>query len=61
MWKVAIKKPLADLCLAIGAWYSPFKLDSDERVWLVNFGGLNKAPTVDLVSGVYMVVQEDAE
>jgi len=47
VWKVAIKKPLADLCLAIGAWYSPFKLDSDERVWLVNFGGLNKAPAVE--------------
>jgi len=47
VWKVAIKKPLADLCLAIGAWYSPFKLDSDERVWLVNFGGLNKARAVE--------------
>jgi hypothetical protein len=56
-WKVAIKKPLADLCLAIGAWYSPFKLDTVDQVWPENFGGVYKAPAVDLVSGGYMLVQ----
>ena len=61
MWNVAIKKPLADPCLAIGPWYSPFKLGSNDQVWPVNFGGLNKAPAVDLVSGVYMGIQKDDE
>ena len=61
MWNVAIKKPLADLCLALEAWHIPFGLDIVDQVWPGNFGGLNKAPAVDLVSGVYMVVQEDAE
>ncbi len=32
MWKVAIKKPLAGLCLAIGVWHSPFKLDLNDQV-----------------------------
>jgi hypothetical protein len=32
MWNVAIKKPLADLCLAIGMVY-PFKLGSNDQVW----------------------------
>ena len=59
MWIVAIKKPLAGLCLANVAWYSPLKLDTVDQVWPENFGGLYKAPAVDLVSGVYMSVQED--
>jgi hypothetical protein len=43
------------------AWYSPLKLDTVDQVWPENFGGVYKAPAVDLVSGVYMGVQEDAE
>jgi len=53
------KEKLAGLCQAIGAWYSPFKLDTVDQVWPENFGGVYKAPAVDLVSGVYMGVQED--
>jgi hypothetical protein len=59
MWKVAIKEPPADLCLAIGPWYSPFKLSSNDQVWPENFGGVYKALAVDLVSGVYMGAQEE--
>ena len=59
VWKVAIKKPLADLCLAIGAWYYPFNLNCGDQVWPENFGGVKKAPAVDLVSGGYTGVQED--
>jgi hypothetical protein len=60
MRKVAIKKPVADLCLA-GNWgmHYPFGLDTVDRVWPENFGGVNKAPAVDLVSGVYMGAQEE--
>jgi hypothetical protein len=43
------------------AWHSPFKLGSNDQVWPENFGGAYKAPAVDLVSGVYMGVQENAE
>jgi hypothetical protein len=39
----------------------PFKLSSNDQVWPENFGGVYKALAVDLVSGVYMGVQEDAE
>ena len=60
IWKVAIKKAVADLCLEIGMVY-PFKLDTVDQVWPENFGGRNKAPAVDLVSGVYMGVQEEDE
>ena len=52
---------LARFTLERRAWCSPFTLDIDDQVWPENFGGLYKAPAVDLVSGVYMVVQEDAE
>jgi hypothetical protein len=39
----------------------PFKRNSDDQVWPENFGGVYKAPAVDLVSGGYMGVQEDDE
>jgi hypothetical protein len=45
--------------MEIGAWYSPFKLGSNDQVWPENFGGVYKAPAVDLVSGVYMGAQEE--
>jgi hypothetical protein len=58
--KVAIKKLPAELCLEIGMVY-PLQTRSNDQVWPENFGGVNKAPAVDLVSGVYRGVQEDDE
>jgi hypothetical protein len=39
----------------------PLTLDTVDQVWPENFGGLYKAPAVDLVSDVYRGVHEDAE
>ena len=39
----------------------PLKLGSNDQVWPENFRGVYKAPAVDLASGVYIGVQEDAE
>jgi hypothetical protein len=37
----------------------PFKLDNGDQVWPGNFGGVDKARAVDLVSSGYMGVQGD--
>ena len=60
-WKVRLKEKLGEVLLESGARHSPFGLDTVDRVWPVNFGGLHKAPAVDLESGVYMNVHEDAD
>jgi len=56
-WKVGVKEKLGEVLLENGARHSPFRLHIVDQVWPVNFGGLHKAPAVDLVSGVYMGVQ----
>jgi hypothetical protein len=58
-WKAGIKEKLGEVLLAIGPWYSPFKLRSNNQVWPENFGGVKKSPAVDLVSAVYMAVPEE--
>ena len=60
-WKVGLKEKLGEVLLEKGARHYPFGLVTVDRVWPVNFGGLYKAPAVDLVSAVYMAVQEDAD
>jgi hypothetical protein len=42
MWKGVIKKPLADLSLTTGAWYSPFRLRIVDQVCPENLGTLYK-------------------
>ena len=60
-WTAAIKEKLDGLCLVIRARYSPFGLNTVDQVWPENFGGLYKAPAVDLGRSVSMGVQADDE
>jgi hypothetical protein len=57
--KAGVKKILRRGSAGNWARHYPFGLDIVDQVWPENFGGLYKAPAVDLVSGVYMGVQGD--
>jgi hypothetical protein len=59
MWNVAIKKPLADLCQAIGAWNSPYRLCSNDQACPKILGTLYKGRAAVLVMTLPMQANVD--